>query len=389
MGKRFKFQITRVIPSFNICRSKVPSALPSNPVPLFLRFSPVKPHPITLRYPLQRPVPSPKPKPPRPHSSIKGHVSSAITSFACGCRSRSSTECLSLSETDHTESPPTPEFHWEKEDKFHVVAKIFDEYESPRLKIYNSSASGGHTSCDDEVLLPSPPPRMAEKKKRRDRKKKRTAPAKTRMSTSSGVGSELSSSEGYDVDNEEETETLVSSSRSLSADDSSSEFNPQLETIREATVQTPFRRAVDKRKKKMKKRQKRCVLKTSRENINANNGRGTSSLTLSNSDPEIDTPARLSLFLKRLMPCALEGKVRDSFAVVKKSEDPYEDFKGSMLEMILEKEMFEDKDLEQLLQCFLSLNSRQHHGAIVKAFSEIWDALFIRRSTSFRVSTSQ
>ncbi|KDO79506.1 hypothetical protein CISIN_1g037866mg [Citrus sinensis] len=363
MGKRFKFQITRVIPSFNICRSKVPSALPSNPVPLFLRFSPVKPHPITLRYPLQRPVPSPKPKPPRPHSSIKGHVSSAITSFACGCRSRSSTECLSLSETDHTESPPTPEFHWEKEDKFHVVAKIFDEYESPRLKIYNSSASGGHTSCDDEVLLPSPPPRMTEKKKRRDRKKKRTAPAKTRMSTSSGVGSELSSSEGYDVDNEEETETLVSSSRSLSADDSSSEFNPQLETIREAT--------------------------TSRENINANNERGTSSLTLSNSDPEIDTPARLSLFLKRLMPCALEGKVRDSFAVVKKSEDPYEDFKGSMLEMILEKEMFEDKDLEQLLQCFLSLNSRQHHGAIVKAFSEIWDALFIRRSTSFRVSTSQ
>lgn len=230
---------------------------------------------------------------------------------------------------------------------------------------------------------------MTEKKKRRDRKKKRTAPAKTRMSTSSGVGSELSSSEGYDVDNEEETETLVSSSRSLSADDSSSEFNPQLETIREATVQTPFRRAVDKRKKKMKKRPKRCVLKTSRENINANNERGTSSLTLSNSDPEIDTPARLSLFLKRLMPCALEGKVRDSFAVVKKSEDPYEDFKGSMLEMILEKEMFEDKDLEQLLQCFLSLNSRQHHGAIVKAFSEIWDALFIRRSTSFRVSTSQ
>lgn len=269
------------------------------------------------------------------------------------------------------------------------MAKIFDEYESPRLKIYNSSASGGHTSCDDEVLLPSPPPRMTEKKKRRDRKKKRTAPAKTRMSTSSGVGSELSSSEGYDVDNEEETETLVSSPRSLSADDSSSEFNPQLETIREATVQTPFRRAVDKRKKKMKKRPKRCVLKTSRENINANNGRGTSSLTLSNSDPEIDTPARLSLFLKRLMPCALEGKVRDSFAVVKKSEDPYEDFKGSMLEMILEKEMFEDKDLEQLLQCFLSLNSRQHHGAIVKAFSEIWEALFIRRSTSFRVSTSQ
>ncbi|CAI0420098.1 unnamed protein product [Linum tenue] len=46
-----------------------------------------------------------------------------------------------------------------------------------------------------------------------------------------------------------------------------------------------------------------------------------------------------------------------------------------MAEMIREKEMFEEKDLEQLLRCFLSLNSKDHHPVIVQAFSEIWEDL--------------
>ncbi|KAJ0960872.1 hypothetical protein J5N97_010452 [Dioscorea zingiberensis] len=69
-------------------------------------------------------------------------------------------------------------------------------------------------------------------------------------------------------------------------------------------------------------------------------------------------------------------KVKDSFAVVKRSEDPYADFRRSMAEMIVEKDMYEPRDLEELLHCLLSLNSRHHHRAIVSAFSEIWDALF-------------
>ena len=81
-------------------------------------------------------------------------------------------------------------------------------------------------------------------------------------------------------------------------------------------------------------------------------------------------------------------KVRESFAVVKKSEDPYEDFKRSMLEMIMGKQMFEASDLEELLQCFLTLNSKQYHGIIVEAFSEIWEILFsdnshVKRRLSF------
>ncbi|XVE70414.1 hypothetical protein DITRI_Ditri10aG0070900 [Diplodiscus trichospermus] len=74
----------------------------------------------------------------------------------------------------------------------------------------------------------------------------------------------------------------------------------------------------------------------------------------------------------------LEGtkKVKDSFAVVKSSSDPYNDFRTSMVEMIVERQIFEARDLEQLLQCFLSLNSHHHHRIIVEVFAEIWETLF-------------
>ncbi|XP_010249737.1 PREDICTED: transcription repressor OFP8-like [Nelumbo nucifera] len=71
-----------------------------------------------------------------------------------------------------------------------------------------------------------------------------------------------------------------------------------------------------------------------------------------------------------------KGKLQESFAVVKSSSDPYSDFRTSMVEMIIEKQIFAAKDLEQLLQCFLSLNSFHHHKVIVEVFSEIWEALF-------------
>ncbi|RDX73826.1 Transcription repressor OFP8, partial [Mucuna pruriens] len=82
---------------------------------------------------------------------------------------------------------------------------------------------------------------------------------------------------------------------------------------------------------------------------------------------------------------AVEGKVmKESFAVVKKSKDPYEDFKKSMMEMITEMEMSEAEDLEQLLQCFLALNSRSYHAVIVRAFMEIWQQMFVWNPTSIK-----
>ncbi|KAI9119299.1 hypothetical protein K1719_009974 [Acacia pycnantha] len=75
-----------------------------------------------------------------------------------------------------------------------------------------------------------------------------------------------------------------------------------------------------------------------------------------------------------MMP--LRGRVNDTFAVVKRSTDPYNDFRTSMVEMIVEKQIFAPKDLENLLQCFLSLNAHNHHTIIIEVFTEIWEALF-------------
>ncbi|KAK9285712.1 hypothetical protein L1049_024911 [Liquidambar formosana] len=336
MAKRFKLRLSRVIPSFQSCRSKDPSTLPENPVPSFFRLSPINPTVTNLDLP---PPPPSKPH----HSSLKHHVSSAILSVGCGFRSRSSAH--NLSDDDITESH---DYKWRKDEKWHVVAKVYDD--TPRRKIYNSSAS------DDDMLPPPPPPPTAEKKKRRTKKAHRV-----RISTSS-ADSGLFSSEGGDEREDEETETLVSSSRSFSTD-SSSEFYPHLETIIETPVHGSRQKKNKRNRVKKVKRAKRCVSKKKR----------------GGSTPESESPARLSVF-QRLIPCTVDGKVRESFAVVKKSEDPYEDFKRSMMEMILEKQMFEEKDLEQLLHCFLSLNSRHHHGVIVEAFSEIWEVLFCKTS---------
>ncbi|XWS43363.1 hypothetical protein CRYUN_Cryun16bG0096700 [Craigia yunnanensis] len=66
----------------------------------------------------------------------------------------------------------------------------------------------------------------------------------------------------------------------------------------------------------------------------------------------------------------------ESLAVEKDSEDPYLDFRHSMLQMILEKEIYSKDDLRELLNCFLQLNSPYHHGIIVRAFTEIWNGVF-------------
>ncbi|XP_009402214.2 transcription repressor OFP2-like [Musa acuminata AAA Group] len=62
----------------------------------------------------------------------------------------------------------------------------------------------------------------------------------------------------------------------------------------------------------------------------------------------------------------------ESFAVVKSSSDPQRDFRDSMLEMIVENNIRASKDLEELLACYLSLNSDEYHDVIVKAFQQIW-----------------
>ncbi|GLT81400.1 hypothetical protein SLA2020_527890 [Shorea laevis] len=66
----------------------------------------------------------------------------------------------------------------------------------------------------------------------------------------------------------------------------------------------------------------------------------------------------------------------ESVAVEKESDDPYLDFRQSMLQMILEKEIYSKDDMRELLNCFLQLNSPYYHGVIVRAFTEIWNGVF-------------
>ncbi|KAJ7976192.1 Transcription repressor OFP6 [Quillaja saponaria] len=72
----------------------------------------------------------------------------------------------------------------------------------------------------------------------------------------------------------------------------------------------------------------------------------------------------------------------ESVAVEKDSDDPYLDFRHSMLQMILENQIYCKDDLRDLLNCFLQLNSPYHHGIIVRAFTEIWNGVFSVKSTN-------
>ncbi|MQM23687.1 hypothetical protein Taro_056754 [Colocasia esculenta] len=66
------------------------------------------------------------------------------------------------------------------------------------------------------------------------------------------------------------------------------------------------------------------------------------------------------------------GCLSESFAVVKSSADPQRDFRDSMMEMIVENNIRESRDLGDLLACYLSLNSNEYHDVIVKVFEQIW-----------------
>ncbi|KAF4350275.1 hypothetical protein F8388_017659 [Cannabis sativa] len=398
MAKRFNFKlrISKIIFSINPCggsNSKDPSSNNNPLLPSFFRFSTVNPTVLLPNHRSSHTITTSTTTTTTHRSFLKRHVSSAFLSAGC-CRSRSNSQ---PTHSDHDEEEDnigittTKKSSREQDNNWHVIENVFENdvvFETPaRRKVYTSSVSGRSETENDDVFLPPPPPPPSsaetkfrkKKKKRRSKRKTTSSVARSilfRISTSSAESGIFSNDEiinyNNELNDEEETETLVSSSRSFSTttDYSSSElFNTQLETIRETTLDhTNYSSNNNKKKKKRKKSSKRCVSKQGMRK------------SLSSSSESSSSPARLSMF-QRMIPCSVDGKVRESFAVVKKSADPYEDFKRSMMEMILEKQMFEDKDLEQLLHCFLSLNSRDHHGIIVRAFSEIWEILFSSTQT--------
>ncbi|KAL5202411.1 hypothetical protein ABZP36_013363 [Zizania latifolia] len=65
-----------------------------------------------------------------------------------------------------------------------------------------------------------------------------------------------------------------------------------------------------------------------------------------------------------------------SMAVVKRSHNPYADFRSSMVEMVVERRICGADAMSDLLVSYLSLNSRRHHPAILAAFEDVWEAVF-------------
>ncbi|KZV51076.1 caldesmon-like [Dorcoceras hygrometricum] len=66
------------------------------------------------------------------------------------------------------------------------------------------------------------------------------------------------------------------------------------------------------------------------------------------------------------------GTMFDGFAVLKSSFNPQQDFRNSMIEMIMEKEIRRTEELEELLACYLTFNCDEYHDLIIKVFRQVW-----------------
>ncbi|KAE9619568.1 hypothetical protein Lal_00049341 [Lupinus albus] len=108
-----------------------------------------------------------------------------------------------------------------------------------------------------------------------------------------------------------------------------------------------------------------------------NSSSSSTNTTATTFSPHYIEPSQFSEELKSSKSVRGFGRVgTEGVAVEKDSEDPYLDFKHSMVQMILENEIHSKNDLRELLNCFLQLNSPNHHGIIVRVFNEIWNGIF-------------
>ena len=64
-------------------------------------------------------------------------------------------------------------------------------------------------------------------------------------------------------------------------------------------------------------------------------------------------------------------------AVDRSSYDPRTDFRESILEVIVSRGLQEPEELRSLLNCYISLNSREHRRVILEAFHEVCCRLFL------------
>ncbi|KAL2343256.1 hypothetical protein Fmac_004541 [Flemingia macrophylla] len=86
----------------------------------------------------------------------------------------------------------------------------------------------------------------------------------------------------------------------------------------------------------------------------------------------IEEKKKAKLKMKKEEETVEETAGLDSFAVVKCSLDPQRDFRDSMIEMITEKQITQPDEMEDLLACYLTLNSSEYHDLIIQVFKQVW-----------------
>ncbi|XP_065847641.1 transcription repressor OFP7-like [Euphorbia lathyris] len=331
MSKRFKLKLSRAVPSFQICRSKILSETQS-PIPAIYKLSRFHPKQTDISYPNLN-LPDPPPSTPNFRRKLLPRHPRSLAHFLAD---------ISIESPDFARKEDGNKWPAAARQYIQSVSFSDDSFESFCSVVQPEKQNA------DEIGVTVTPPEFG--------------------NSDCCFSCEADDEEEEGKEEDEDETSLLFSSRSFSCDFSHDFSYPVNAKILDNGTNRKTRIGKVKRQVSNKKYWK----------------------TKTALSPDVNSPIRSSV-LRRMISCSTDhGKVKESVAVVKKSEDPYEDFKRSMLEMILEKQMFEGKDLEELLQCFLTLNSRKYHEVIVKAFSEIWEILFcdspVRNTNSKRLS---
>ncbi|KAF1869017.1 hypothetical protein Lal_00048297 [Lupinus albus] len=71
------------------------------------------------------------------------------------------------------------------------------------------------------------------------------------------------------------------------------------------------------------------------------------------------------------LPNDVHGAFAHSFCAVSYSENPFVDIRESILEMIVNVGVHDWDEMEELVYCYIALNSTQLHGIICQAFLDL------------------
>ncbi|RWV88445.1 hypothetical protein BHE74_00054335 [Ensete ventricosum] len=81
--------------------------------------------------------------------------------------------------------------------------------------------------------------------------------------------------------------------------------------------------------------------------------------------------SKLGKMIESRSPWKEAGLYDESITMTMSSEDPYQDLRASMEEMVVAHELKEYHSLQELLNCYLRLNERKNHKVIVLAFVDL------------------